>query len=68
MNMFTDPTIGPVLTVLFIICCLSGAVFILKEAWPQKKALIEVAPTRYEDYIVLEDGSIIYPLSVDKTL
>jgi len=67
MNMFTDPIIGPILTVIFIICCLGAAVFIIAEAWP-KKPLIKVPPTRYEEYIVLEDGTIIYPLSVDKTV
>jgi len=66
--MFTDPTVGPVLTVIFIICCLAGAFFIVMEAWNdnKKKPLMEMAPSRYESYIILEDGTILYPLSVDE--
>lgn len=68
MNMFTDPSIGPILTILFIICCLAGCVFIMAEAWPKKKSVLEILPTRYENHIILEDGTILYPLSVDKRM
>lgn len=63
MNMFTDPTIGPVLTVLFIICCLAGVVFLLMENWPKNK--VERKPdARYENYMILDDGTIVYPIAV----
>ena len=66
MNMFTDPTVGPVLTVIFIICCLGGAFFIAMEAWNEnkKKPLMEMPPSRYENYMILEDGTILYPIAV----
>jgi len=66
MNMFTDPTVGPVLTVIFIICCLAGAFFLAMEAWNdnKKKPLMEVPPTRYESYIIMEDGTVLYPIDV----
>lgn len=65
MNMFTDPTTGPVLTVIFIICCIAGAFFLIMEGWRdnKKKPLMEVPPSRYENYIVI-DGEVIYPIAV----
>jgi hypothetical protein len=66
MNMFTDPTIGPVLTVIFIICCLAGAVFVILENWSKitiQKA-IQKPNVRYESYMVLEDGTILYPVAI----
>lgn len=66
INMFTDPTLGPILTVIFIVCCLSGIVFILIENWP--KITVEkpakVPNARYESYMILEDGTILYPVAV----
>ena len=68
INMFTDPVIGPPLTVIFIICCLAGIVFLLIENWPkihqqaQPKAQ-KVPDVRYEQYIVVDD-EIIYPVAV----
>ena len=65
INMFTDPVIGPPLTVVFIICCLAGIVFLLIENWPKSKPKAQKAPdVRYESYMVLEDGTILYPIAV----
>ena len=66
MNMFIDPHIGPVLTVIFIICCSAGAFFIIMEAWRdnKKKPLMEMPPSRYESYIIMEDGTVLYPIAV----
>ena len=64
MNMFTNPTVGPVLTIIFIGCCLAGAVFIIMENWPKITIQKPVARTaRYENYMVV-DGEIIYPVAV----
>ena len=65
INMFTDPVIGPPLTVIFIICCLAGIVFLLMENWPKAKPKAKKVPdVRYESYMVLEDGTILYPIAV----
>jgi hypothetical protein len=36
------------------------------EAWNdnKKKPTVEVPPARYESYIILEDGTILYPIAV----
>ena len=67
MNLFIDPTIGPVLTFIFVICCASGAIFIIREAWIEnkKKEKSRMPVSRYENYIIV-DGEIIYPLAVVK--
>jgi len=66
MNMFTDPVIGPPLTIIFIICCFAGAVFLVIENWPKKKQLIQKTKvTSYENYIIVDD-EIIYPTAVVK--
>lgn len=64
INMFTDPVIGPPLTVIFIICCLAGIVFLLMENWPKAQPKAQKVPdVRYEQYIVVDD-EIIYPVAV----
>ena len=66
MNMFTDPTIGPVLTIIFIICCLAGVVFVILENWSKItiQKPIQKPNVRYESYMVLEDGTILYPVAI----
>jgi hypothetical protein len=68
INMFTDPTIGPIITVIFIICCLAGAFFIIWEAYnkniPGQKKVHKAPDVRYEQYIVVDDKEILYPVAV----
>ena len=65
INMFTDPTVDPILTMIFIICCLAGIVLLLREGWIKSQTQVNRKPdVRYESYMVLEDGTILYPIAV----
>ena len=71
MNLFTDSAIGPMFIILFIIVCLSGIYNLIKEmpdVTPQTKKKVRKEPkiVYYQNYTILEDGTIVYPAHINE--